>query len=58
MTTTTRFAPSPTGRLHIGHAYSALIAYRHARDAGGKFILRIEDIDASRCRPEYEDGIY
>ncbi|HEY8190865.1 MAG TPA: tRNA glutamyl-Q(34) synthetase GluQRS, partial [Alphaproteobacteria bacterium] len=58
MTTTTRFAPSPTGRLHIGHAYSALFAYRQARDADGKFILRIEDIDASRCRPEFEDGIY
>jgi glutamyl-Q tRNA(Asp) synthetase len=58
MTTVTRFAPSPTGRLHIGHAYSALFAYRQAQDAGGKFILRIEDIDAGRCRPEFEDGIY
>jgi glutamyl-Q tRNA(Asp) synthetase len=54
MTTVTRFAPSPTGRLHIGHAYSALFAKR----AGGRFILRIEDIDEGRCRPEFEDGIY
>lgn len=54
----TRFAPSPTGRLHIGHAYSALFAYRQAQEAGGKFILRIEDIDPDRCRPEFERGIY
>lgn len=53
----TRFAPSPTGRLHLGHAYSALTAWRVARDAGGRFLLRIEDIDPTRCRPEYEAGI-
>jgi len=54
----TRFAPSPTGRLHKGHAFSALSAYRAAKDAGGRFILRIEDIDPTRCKPEFEDGIY
>jgi glutamyl-Q tRNA(Asp) synthetase len=54
----TRFAPSPTGRLHIGHAFSALFGFRRARDAGGTFILRIEDIDEGRCRPEFEQGIY
>ncbi len=54
----TRFAPSPTGRLHKGHAFSALTAYQAAKDANGRFILRIEDIDPTRCRPEYEDGIY
>jgi glutamyl-Q tRNA(Asp) synthetase len=53
---TTRFAPSPTGRLHLGHACSALFAYEQAK--GGRFILRIEDIDAARCRPEFEQGIY
>lgn len=58
MSTVTRFAPSPTGRLHIGHAYSALFAYGHAGKPGGRFLLRIEDIDAGRCRPEFEDGIY
>lgn len=55
---TTRFAPSPTGRLHLGHAYSALFAARAAHEAGGRFLLRIEDIDATRCRPEFERGIY
>lgn len=54
----TRFAPSPTGRLHKGHAFSALTAFTAARAAGGRFLLRIEDIDATRCRPEYEAGIY
>lgn len=54
----TRFAPSPTGRLHLGHAYAALFAERAAREAGGRFLLRIEDIDATRCRPEFEAGIY
>jgi glutamyl-Q tRNA(Asp) synthetase len=54
----TRFAPSPTGRLHRGHAYSALSAEAAAREAGGRFLLRIEDIDAGRCRPEFEAGIY
>lgn len=54
----TRFAPSPTGLLHLGHAYSALVAFNAARAAGGEFILRIEDIDRTRCRPEFEDAIY
>ncbi len=54
----TRFAPSPTGRLHRGHAFSALMAWRAAKDAGGRFILRIEDIDPTRCRPDFEAGIY
>jgi glutamyl-Q tRNA(Asp) synthetase len=54
----TRFAPSPTGRLHLGHAYSALFAREAARAAGGRFLLRIEDIDATRCRPEFEAAIY
>jgi len=54
----TRFAPSPTGRLHRGHAFSALTAWRAAKEAGGRFVLRIEDIDPTRCRPEFEAGIY
>jgi glutamyl-Q tRNA(Asp) synthetase len=54
---TTRFAPSPTGLLHRGHALSALLAWRMARANGGRFILRIEDIDTTRCRPEYEAAI-
>jgi len=54
----TRFAPSPTGYLHIGHVASALTGWRAARDAGGRFLLRIEDIDATRCRPEFERAIY
>ncbi|MEN5113791.1 tRNA glutamyl-Q(34) synthetase GluQRS [Brevundimonas diminuta] len=54
----TRFAPSPTGRLHKGHAFSALTAWRAAKEAGGRFMLRIEDIDPTRCRPEFEAGIY
>lgn len=54
----TRFAPSPTGRLHKGHAFSALTAWRAAKAAGGRFILRIEDIDPTRCRPEFEAAIY
>lgn len=53
----TRFAPSPTGYLHRGHAYSALSAFMAARDAGGRFLLRIEDIDVTRSRPEYEAAI-
>lgn len=53
----TRFAPSPTGFLHLGHAMSALYAWRRAREAGGRFLLRLEDIDAARCRPEYADAI-
>lgn len=54
----TRFAPSPTGYLHRGHAFSALTAFQAARTAGGRFLLRIEDIDRTRCRPEYEAAIY
>ncbi|MGE5565169.1 MAG: tRNA glutamyl-Q(34) synthetase GluQRS [Parcubacteria group bacterium] len=54
----TRFAPSPTGYLHKGHAFSALTAFEAAREADGRFILRIEDIDRTRCRPEYEAAIY
>ncbi|HVY89360.1 MAG TPA: tRNA glutamyl-Q(34) synthetase GluQRS [Hyphomonadaceae bacterium] len=53
----TRFAPSPTGLLHLGHAFSALTAYNAARAAAGHFLLRIEDIDATRCRPEFEAAI-
>ncbi|WP_291295091.1 tRNA glutamyl-Q(34) synthetase GluQRS [Elioraea sp.] len=52
-TPVTRFAPSPTGRLHLGSAHSALFAWRLAREAGGRFLLRIEDIDRTRCRTEY-----
>lgn len=52
-----RFAPSPTGRLHLGHAYSALLAQDLARVQGGQFVLRIEDIDETRCRPEFVDNI-
>ncbi len=54
----TRFAPSPTGHLHLGHAFSALTAWDMARAAGGQFLLRIEDIDQPRCREEYEAAIY
>jgi glutamyl-Q tRNA(Asp) synthetase len=54
----TRFAPSPTGYLHVGHVASALAGWRAAQDAGGRFLLRIEDIDATRCRPEFERAIY
>jgi glutamyl-Q tRNA(Asp) synthetase len=57
MSTVTRFAPSPTGFLHLGHAYAALVAWRRARADGGRFLLRIEDIDAARCRPEYAAAI-
>ena len=58
MTFITRFAPSPTGPLHLGHAYSALLAYDMARAANGHFLLRIEDTDTSRSRPEWEAQIY
>lgn len=58
MTCTTRFAPSPTGPLHLGHAYSAMLAHDLARSAGGSFLLRIEDIDRSRARREWEAQIY
>ena len=53
-----RFAPSPNGYLHLGHALSALIDFEMARALGGRFLLRIEDIDATRCRPEFEQAIY
>jgi glutamyl-Q tRNA(Asp) synthetase len=53
-----RFAPSPNGYLHLGHAFSALLNADKARAAGGRLLLRIEDIDAERCRPEYEAAIY
>jgi glutamyl-Q tRNA(Asp) synthetase len=57
VTFVTRFAPSPTGRLHRGHAFSALTAWRAARETGGGFLLRIEDIDPTRCKPEFEAAI-
>ena len=53
-----RFAPSPNGYLHLGHALSALRNFDAARQSGGRFLLRIEDIDATRCRPEFETAIY
>jgi len=53
----TRFAPSPTGQLHLGHAFSALTAWGIAQAAGGRFLLRIEDIDSGRCRPAFIAGI-
>lgn len=58
MTFRTRFAPSPTGPLHLGHAYSALLAFDMAMKKGGEFLLRIEDIDRARARPEWEAQIY
>jgi glutamyl-Q tRNA(Asp) synthetase len=53
-----RFAPSPNGYLHLGHAYSALLNHDKARELGGRLLLRIEDIDTARCRPDYEAAIY
>lgn len=53
----TRFAPSPTGYLHLGHAHSALFGWRAARDGGGRFLLRIEDVDGARCTAEFEAAI-
>ena len=53
-----RFAPSPNGYPHLGHAYSALLNAKMARESGGRLLLRIEDIDVARCRPEYERAIY
>lgn len=53
-----RFAPSPSGNLHIGNAYSALFSWRTVRELGGTFLLRIEDIDLNRCREDYESAIY
>lgn len=55
-TLVTRFAPSPTGLLHLGHAHAALYAWERARQAGGRFLLRLEDIDATRCRAEFADA--
>lgn len=54
----TRFAPSPTGPLHLGHAYSAILAHDWARDADGEFLLRMEDTDRQRCKAEWEGLIY
>ena len=48
----TRFAPSPNGSLHLGHAYSAIVAHDIAKERGGRFLLRVEDIDGSRSLPE------
>src|SRR3984957_14442785 len=53
-----RFAPSPNGYLHLGHAYSALLNFDLAGQTGGHFLLRIEDIDVTRCKPEFESAIY
>jgi len=53
----TRFAPSPSGRLHLGHAFSAAIGHQRAREGGGWFRLRIEDLDQTRCKAEFVDGI-
>ena len=53
-----RFAPSPNGYLHLGHAFSALLNFDLARRAGGRLLLRIEDIDATRCKPEFETAVY
>ena len=58
MSVVERFAPSPTGRLHLGHAFSALLAYNAAKAVGGRFLLRLEDIDQSRSREEHVTGIY
>ena len=58
MTAVTRFAPSPNGHLHVGHALSAIIAHDAARKNGGRFLLRIEDIDLERRRPEFVNAIY
>lgn len=58
VTCVTRFAPSPTGLMHLGHAYAALFAWSEAAREGGRFVLRIEDIDRGRCRPEFETAIF
>jgi len=55
---TTRFAPSPTGFLHLGHAFAALFAWQAAQESKGRFLLRLEDIDPTRCRAEFEQAIY
>ena len=57
MVHTGRFAPSPTGELHLGHAFSAMLAHDRARAAGGRFLLRMEDLDRTRVRPEFVEGI-
>lgn len=57
MSVVTRFAPSPTGYLHLGHAHAALVAFGIAREHGGRFLLRMEDIDRGRCKPEFADAI-
>jgi len=57
MSIITRFAPSPTGALHLGSAYAAVVAWRRARAVGGRFLLRLEDIDTSRCRPEFAAAV-
>lgn len=54
----TRFAPSPTGRLHLGHAFSAVLGHRAAGESGGEFLVRIEDLDQGRSRAEFVDGIF
>ena len=56
--TVARFAPSPTGRLHLGHAFSAILGHAQARAPGGRFLVRIEDLDPGRSRPEFVDGIF
>ena len=53
-----RFAPSPTGRLHLGHAFSAVVGHERARASGGRFLLRVEDLDQARSRPEFVASIY
>jgi hypothetical protein len=58
ISTSTRFAPSPTGRLHLGHAYSAMVAHDFARARNGAFRLRIEDIDPGRCREDFVENIW
>ena len=58
VTCVTRFAPSPTGFMHLGHAYAALFAWTAAARANGRFVLRIEDIDRTRCRPEFTEAIF
>jgi glutamyl-Q tRNA(Asp) synthetase len=58
MSTVTRFAPSPTGWLHLGHAYAALFAAEQARQKEGRFLIRLEDIDGTRSRPEYETALF
>ena len=57
MTVVTRFAPSPTGELHLGSAYSAWTGWHRAREAGGTFLVRIEDIDIRRCKRAFETAI-